>query len=171
MRCGIKKTFINMKKIINWLNGWQCGTKWCVRRYLILSLFMFWIGLFFFIMSLCCHASIESDINSERAKAKLPRLTVYYGLQQSSTDKVLDMIANKYFAHTSPKGRTFDSFITAKGIKFSMAGEILARNLSGQELINAWMASPTHKDVILDKYYNKVGCYAKNGLTACHFIK
>jgi uncharacterized protein YkwD len=129
------------------------------------------IVLSFLICSPVMAGVIEDGINAERVKARLPKLTVYSGLQQSSTDKVLDMIANKYFAHISPKGRSYESFIQAKKIKYYCAGEILAKNYSGVELIKAWMASPTHKAIILDRDFNKVGCYQKSGLTACHFIK
>lgn len=117
------------------------------------------------------YASIESDINAERAKYKLPKLTVYSGLQQSSLDKVKDMIFNNYFAHVSPKGRSFESFIIAKKIKYVSAGEILAYGYSGSDLIKAWMASPTHRAIILDKDFNRIGCYQEKGLTACHFIE
>lgn len=116
-------------------------------------------------------ASTESDINLERTKVGLPKLTIYSGLQQSAIDKVLDMIKWNYFAHTSPAGKSFTCFIINKGIRFAMAGEILARGYSGAELIKAWMSSPAHKAVILDRDFNKVGCYSKQGLTACHFIK
>ena len=126
-----------------------------------------------FVLLICSPvlASTESDINNVRVKSGLPALTIYAGLQQSAKDKVLDEIAHNYFAHTSPAGKSFSWFIQNKGIKYSICGEILAKNYSGQALINAWLNSPTHKDIIMDKNFKKIGCYQKSGLTACHFIR
>lgn len=85
--------------------------------------------------------------------------------------KVYDMHTNSYFSHTSPLGVEVDDIFDRVGLRYQIAGEILALGYSGQELIDAWMNSPTHRAIILDSNFKKVGCYSKNGLTACHFIK
>jgi hypothetical protein len=74
------------------------------------------------------------------------------------------MFAKNYWAHNSPTGTTPWDFITASGYKYVVAGENLAKNFStSQAVVNAWMASPTHKDNIVKPSYKEIGFAVVNG--------
>ena len=117
-------------------------------------------------------ASMESDINGERAWVGLPPLTLDCSLQRSAKAKDDDMIKQNYFAHVNPQGKGFDTILIKMKIKYSVAGEILAEGYNpGNDLMLAWMNSSTHRALIIDQDFTRVGCYYENGLAACHFAR
>jgi len=113
--------------------------------------------------------SIEDEINQQRKENNLKVLMVEKSLINTAKFKVNDMIFHKYFAHINPFGDSLFNIFERFKIKYSIGGEILAKKFNGDGLIKAWMDSPKHKDVILDVNFYSVGCYQKEGLTACHF--
>ncbi len=72
------------------------------------------------------------------------------------------MLANNYFAHTSPLGQTWYSLLSSAGVGYSAGGENLAKvsgsvTASVTQAIEALMASPTHRANILNPAFRKVG--------------
>ncbi|MDP2632519.1 MAG: CAP domain-containing protein, partial [Candidatus Curtissbacteria bacterium] len=85
---------------------------------------------------------IISLTNQKRAENGLSALSYNGQLAQAASAKASDMLANNYWAHTSPSGRTPWSFITAAGYKYVYAGENLARDFDDAgSVVNAWMNS------------------------------
>lgn len=115
-------------------------------------------------------ASIESDINQYRKEQGLYTLKVDKRLVQSSQYKVNDMIYHHYFAHTNHFGDSVHNLIDKRFKKWLFCGEILAKNYKPSEVVDKWIKSTTHKAIITDDF-NYMGCYNKDNLTACHFIK
>lgn len=102
--------------------------------------------------------------NAQRAAAGLTPLSMNSQLSQAAAAKAQDMFAKNYWSHTSPDGLTPWQFITNSGYKYSVAGENLAKNFSNsQGVVDAWMASQTHKDNILKPNYKEVGFAIVNG--------
>lgn len=96
--------------------------------------------------------------NAERAKNGLSPLKENANLNMAAYKKGLNMLEENYWAHFSPSGKSPWDFILGSGYKFSYAGENLARNFySDTDAVNAWMASPTHKDNILNAHYQEIG--------------
>lgn len=102
--------------------------------------------------------------NQEREKAGLPGLQTNSELNQAALAKAADMFENNYWAHISPTGTEPWSFITQSGYQYQHAGENLARDFSNpQDVVKAWMASPTHKKNLLDNRYRDIGVAVMDG--------
>ena len=68
--------------------------------------------------------------------------------------------------HTRPDGEFFSSVYKEQGIQYHYCGEnIAAGQTSPENVVNAWMNSPPHRENILsDKFtYLAVGMYYKEG--------
>jgi hypothetical protein len=104
------------------------------------------------------------DVNAQRVKAGLTPLTLNSQLSDAAALKATDMFSNNYWAHNSPAGKTPWDFISSAGYKYSVAGENLAKNFSNsQTVVDAWMASPSHRENIMKPTYRDVGFAVVNG--------
>src|SRR3989344_3760475 len=92
--------------------------------------------------------------NKEREKNGLPPLIENSQLNEAAAFKAQNMFEENYWAHYSPSGKDPWGFMSLAGYKFSFAGENLARNFyNSEDVVNAWMASPRHKDNIVHSKY------------------
>lgn len=102
--------------------------------------------------------------NQKREQAGLSPLRLNNQLSSAAYAKANDMFQNNYWAHFSPKGSTPWEFIVNSGYKYSFAGENLAKDFNDSTgVVNAWMASPTHKDNIMKSEYKDIGFAVVNG--------
>lgn len=110
-------------------------------------------------------ADIIDATNTQRVKAGLAPLKTNDKLMASAKLKVEDMIANHYFEHTSPSGKTVADLGRDVGYDYVVMGENLALgNFSdANDLLQAWMNSPGHRANILNTGYEEVGVYAAQG--------
>lgn len=103
-------------------------------------------------------------VNQEREKAHLSPLILSPELSTAATSKAGDMFSKNYWAHISPTGITPWDFITSSGYTYVYAGENLAKSFdTSQEVIEAWMDSPTHRANILKPEYVDIGLAIMNG--------
>ncbi len=103
--------------------------------------------------------------NKERQKYHLPSLNYNEKLAQAAYLKAQDMFNKNYWAHFAPDGTTPWEFILKSGYNYEYAGENLAKNfLFSDDVIAAWMRSPTHKKNILKEEYTDVGFAVVNGI-------
>ncbi len=106
-----------------------------------------------------------TDTNARRSEEGLPPLTLNSVLSQAAAAKAADMFANNYWSHNSPLGRTPWDFIVNAGYRYTLAGENLAKNFqTSGGVVDAWMASPTHKANIVKEGYRDVGFAVVNGV-------
>lgn len=106
-----------------------------------------------------------SGTNAKRAEAGFDALSLNGTLSQAAAAKAADMLANNYWAHNSPAGKTPWDFVIASGYRYTLAGENLAKNFqTSSGVIDAWMASPTHKENIVKSGYKEVGFAVVNGI-------
>ncbi|MBI5613867.1 hypothetical protein HY947_02995 [Candidatus Gottesmanbacteria bacterium] len=109
--------------------------------------------------------SLLDDTNIERGKIGLATVVLNEKLSVAAYKKAQDMFANNYWAHVSPKGVTPWDFIVAQGYQYTVAGENLAKNFTtSKNVVDAWMASPTHKANIVKSAYREVGFAVVNGI-------
>lgn len=102
--------------------------------------------------------------NAKRQEAGLSPLALNSTLSVAAANKAADMFAKNYWAHNSPAGATPWDFITGAGYRYTVAGENLAKNFStSQAVVDAWMASPSHRANILKSNYRDVGLAVVNG--------
>lgn len=106
-----------------------------------------------------------ASTNAKRAENGLPALKLNSELSQAAAGKASDMFANNYWSHVSPSGKTPWEFIVGAGYNYTVAGENLAKNfMDSQGVVDAWMASPTHRENILKGNYQEVGYAVVNGV-------
>ncbi len=102
--------------------------------------------------------------NAQRAAAGLSPLTLNSELSVAAANKAQDMFAKDYWAHNSPAGQTPWDFISGAGYRYVLAGENLAKNFStSQAVVDAWMASPSHRANIVKPNYKDIGFAVVNG--------
>lgn len=153
------------------------------------ALFMVIIGIFTFILSNSVLASpvnldtesknnineITSEdviylVNKSRKAEGLEELSMNYRLNQAAQWKAEDMIANNYFAHTSPEGLSPWYWFGVYGYDYKYAGENLAVSFTSSESQhNAWMKSSRHKKNILNPDYQETGIAVKEGVIGGYF--
>lgn len=103
--------------------------------------------------------------NKERVKNGLPPLTENLNLDKAAQAKAASMFSENYWAHFAPSGKSPWDFIQASGYKFSYAGENLAKNFyTSDEVVKAWMASPSHKENIMNPKYKEIGIAVVGGV-------
>lgn len=103
-------------------------------------------------------SDLVSLTNQQREAVGLSPLNLDPQLSAAATNKANDMLAKGYWAHNAPDGTTPWVFIKAAGYEYLYAGENLARGFTtAPDTVNAWMASPGHKENILSPKYKDVG--------------
>lgn len=108
--------------------------------------------------------SVLDGINAKRLETGLPILGLSPQLNQAATMKASDMFTLNYWAHNNPNGREPWDFIKDAGYRYRYAGENLARDFGDtNSLVDAWMASPTHRDNIVNPRYQETGIAVVNG--------
>lgn len=103
-------------------------------------------------------------VNQKRVESGLTPLNISSELSTAATQKASDMLSQDYWAHISPTGTTPWEFINTSGYEYLYAGENLARNfMTSEEVVEAWMNSPTHRANILKAEYTDIGLAVLNG--------
>lgn len=96
--------------------------------------------------------------NEKRSQAGLLPLSENPTLSQAAQAKGADMLNRDYWAHIAPDGTQPWKFFIDFGYKYRYAGENLARDFSNpSSAVDAWMASPTHKENLLSPKYKEIG--------------
>jgi len=109
--------------------------------------------------------ALVDETNQSRTVNNLPALKDNALLQAAAQDKANDMVANGYFAHTSPAGVTPWYWFEHVGYGFSYAGENLAVNfVNSEDVTNAWMNSPGHRANILNGDFTEIGMATAQGM-------
>lgn len=110
-------------------------------------------------------------VNQERSKAGLRPLSSNSALTAMALDKAKDMYNNGYFDHTSPTyGSPFD-MMSKYGIRYSYAGENIAKGQQTPEAVmKAWMNSTGHRQNILSPNFTQIGVAFYNGEWVQEFI-
>ena len=93
-------------------------------------------------------------MNAVRRSHGLPPLRVDYHLVRAARGHSSDMIRRQYFAHGSVAGRAI-----AAGARGPLFGEDLAwaERLTATWVVDHWLASPSHRAVLLRPGFRRVG--------------
>ncbi|HEY5383284.1 MAG TPA: CAP domain-containing protein [Candidatus Paceibacterota bacterium] len=110
-------------------------------------------------------AEIIALTNTERASNNVDMLQDDALLDKAAQAKADDMAAKGYFAHIGPDGKTPWQWISEAGYHYQYAGENLAvRFIDSADVVNAWMASPTHRANIVKPVYTEIGVGVAQGM-------
>ncbi len=105
--------------------------------------------------------------NIKRQENGLPALVDNPVLDQAALAKGTDMVNKGYWAHVSPDGIQPWKFFTDFGYDYRYAGENLARDFSDPvSAVDAWMASPSHRENLLSARYKEIGIGVVDGKLA-----
>lgn len=109
-------------------------------------------------------AGLLQSVNDERRRDGDRELVYDTKLAAAALAKGQHMFAEQYWAHNSPTGVTPWKWIQDQGYAYTYAGENLAKNfLSAESTVDAWMASPSHRDNMLRDYYRDAGFAVVDG--------
>ena len=104
---------------------------------------------------------LVAQIRADRGLAPLSRSAA---LEAAAERHGADMVARRYFAHVSPTGGTLDKRARRAGYLTGpcwVLGEDLGSAppsvASAQAVVDAWMDSPSHRAVILDRRFRELG--------------
>ena len=123
-----------------------------------LAMYVFWAFPVSKILSDVASQVIIEETNKERVQFDLSHLQVSPLLQRAAQQKADDMAHKGYFSHQTPDGKNPWDFISDAGYEYTTAGENLAVNFfDSQEVVNAWMASQSHRENILNTEYTQIG--------------
>lgn len=102
--------------------------------------------------------------NVKRSENGLAPLSVNPQLTEAARKKGEDMLARDYWAHVAPDGTQPWKFFADVGYKYRFAGENLAKDFTNPgSAIDAWMASPSHRDNMLSDKYKEIGIAVVEG--------
>jgi len=109
---------------------------------------------------------VIADTNAARSEnGDLPPLAENATLDSVATLRLDDMFDKQYFAHIAPDGSSATSTAQTVGYAYLFLGENLALGnfANDQDIVNAWMASPGHRENILNAHYTEIGVAVKKG--------
>jgi uncharacterized protein YkwD len=143
---------------------------------LIIALVLFQLFFTYFprfapkVLGYAANISTEEVIrltNLKRSENGLPALTENATLSQAAQAKGADMLAKGYWAHVAPDGTQPWKFFVDFGYKYKYAGENLARDFqNAPSAVDAWMASPSHRENMLSSKYKEIGIAVIEGSLA-----
>lgn len=101
-------------------------------------------------------------MNSARLDAGVAALARDSALDDVANTRAQNLVVNGYFDHYSPDGESAFSELAARGIRYRLAGENLARNnytdaRTVEAAFEGLMASPGHRANILEERFSRVG--------------
>ncbi|MDD5710937.1 MAG: CAP domain-containing protein [Candidatus Colwellbacteria bacterium] len=137
---------------------------------IVLGIELLFLGQVFIIKNTTWLADVLESVlidqtNVERQEAGLYGLQVNELLQEAARMKAEDMAERGYFAHTTPDGKTPWYWLEEAGYVFAAAGENLAVNfVDSEDVTEAWMNSPKHKDNILGRGFTEIGIATAKGV-------
>jgi len=111
-------------------------------------------------------------VNDKREANGLEPLEISANLSAKARVKAQDMKKNNYFNHTSPVYGSPFAMMQSLGITYRSAAENIAMGYrTAQAVVNAWMASPSHRANILSTRYDTMGIGFADGYWAQWFIR
>lgn len=107
--------------------------------------------------------TLVDAMNRQRAAHGLGPLHLNSKLSLAASDRIGDMFAKRYFAHTSPDGIEPFEWVQHRGYRYRLIGENLAVGYRGTAVVDGWMRSPGHRENILQRGFDEVGIAIADG--------
>lgn len=115
--------------------------------------------------SILTQAGTINWTNINRKNNGLSALRENKKLNEAALEKAKDIFDKQYFDHISPSGERPQDLIEKAGYNYISTGENLAMGnfADDRELLDAWMASPGHRENILRKDFTEIGVAVLSG--------
>ncbi len=102
--------------------------------------------------------SLLADTNASRSANGVASLSLNNKLDAAAQANADDMAARDYWSHYTPDGNPPWIWVTNQGYSYQKLGQNLATGFNDeQSTIDGWMASPPHRENLLDPEYKEVG--------------
>lgn len=102
--------------------------------------------------------------NKARVEQGLAPLSENPKLAAAAQKKAQFMFEKNFWAHFAPDGTSPWTFIKSAGYNYSYAGENLAKGFTNsQDIVSAWLASPSHRENLLSANYKEIGFAIQEG--------
>jgi uncharacterized protein YkwD len=117
-------------------------------------------------------AAVRCLVNAQRAAHGLRPLQSSGDLRRAAHLHAVDMVRRRYFDHRSPDGRTVAQRVKRTGYLTGARRWALGEDIgwgsgtaaSPAGIVDAWMKSPGHRAVILDRRFREVGLGVAGGI-------
>lgn len=108
--------------------------------------------------------SVIALTNEERSDKGLGSLKANALLNQAAQLKANDMAAKSYYAHVSPDGTVPPAWLNKVGYKYQAMGEnLVVDRESSEQVVSAWMGSPSHRENMLNPQFTEIGIGIAHG--------
>ncbi len=106
------------------------------------------------------------ETNKQRERFNAGLLSENEKLNEVARIKLDDMFEKQYFAHVSPTGIGVGDIAEEKQYDYLLVGDNLAMGnyQDDEDVVNAWMNSPGHRQNILEEKYQEIGVAARKGV-------
>lgn len=99
-----------------------------------------------------------TDTNASRGANGAAGLTLNTKLNAAAQSSADDMAARNYWSHDTPEGNPPWIWVNNQSYSYKKVGQNLATGFSDeQSTVNGWMASPPHRQNMLDPEFTEVG--------------
>jgi uncharacterized protein YkwD len=118
-------------------------------------------------------AALLCAIDNERTSRGLVAVQQSQQLAQAAQGHAADMVMRHFFAHVTPGGSTLGDRVAATGYMRGRRDWELGEAIAWAQqpldtatgLVRAWLASPPHRAILLDKHFREVGIGLAPGVT------
>ena len=107
---------------------------------------------------------IVDQINVLRARRGLPNVVINANLRKGALGHTVSMARHGYFTHDSRDGTAWDQRVLrhyrrSPASSWSIGENMLwaAAEIDGRDAIAMWMASPSHRAILIDPEWHEVG--------------
>jgi hypothetical protein len=99
-----------------------------------------------------------ADTNAQRGANGVASLSLNSKLDAAAQANADDMAARDYWSHNTPDGNPPWIWVANQGYSYQKLGQNLATGFSSEQTtIDGWMASPPHRENLLDPSFTEVG--------------
>jgi uncharacterized protein YkwD len=117
-------------------------------------------------------SALRCLVNTTRVQHGLRPLRPNGRLRIAADRQAADMVARGYFAHVTPEGRSVTDRVRATGYLAGSHDWVLGEDIgwgtstlsTAAAIFDAWMHSPPHRRVILDRDFRQVGIGVARGV-------
>lgn len=103
-------------------------------------------------------------VADERARAGAPALHSSTVLHRAARSHARSMARRGYVSHTDPRGRSASQRVHVRAPRFVRVGEaIAAGQRTARQVCRDWMASPSHRSIVLSREVTALGAGAATG--------
>ncbi|MCL5072292.1 MAG: DUF4214 domain-containing protein [Actinobacteria bacterium] len=110
----------------------------------------------------CMEINLFNAVNAVRAQYGIGQLSLNSSISNIARSRSTDMMNRNYFSHITPDGKSIFTILNENGIGWQFAGENIyqccpAANGSESVILNTWMSSSSHRDILLNGAFHQIG--------------